>query len=340
MGHESIAHYDVVVVGSGAAGSSAAVAAARNGASTLLIEKLPFLGGTSTAVLDTFYGFYTPGEQSIRVVGGIGDDVIAGLRRLGEVVERPNTYGAGTGVTYLAEHLKVVWETLAVEAGARVWLHTFVQEAEVSDGRIVGLRLTPHDSNQFVFETLPKLPSITRHKPEVIDILFEPHAEIDEAHSVDQEFWACRIYKSDAAGVAILVDISDVNNNVTAEISLYDNDDFNSPPQSRIAGPFSVSLPPGHDGPVQINPNGAEIQRHMWVGVRFRRIYPDSVSGVVQLTNGPARVGDSQDVLFAGSSGQYVPLSSFQADFYMTIFSDAETNQVNATWGEVKSDYR
>ena len=136
MTAEGIGAFDVVVVGSGAAGSSAAIAAARAGASTLLVEKLPFLGGNSTAVLDTFYGFYTPGERSVKVVGGIGDDVIAGLHHLGPVLERPNTYGAGTGVTYLAEHLKVVWETLATNAGVRVLLHTFVQDVEVSDGRI------------------------------------------------------------------------------------------------------------------------------------------------------------------------------------------------------------
>ena len=112
-------YYDVIVVGSGSAGSPAAMAAARSGARTLLVEKLPFLGGNSTAVLDTFYGFYTPGEQARKVVGGIGDDVIAGLRRLGPVLERPNTYGAGTGVTYLAEHLKVVWEQLVTDAGRR-----------------------------------------------------------------------------------------------------------------------------------------------------------------------------------------------------------------------------
>jgi len=133
---DDIGSFDVVVVGSGAAGSTAAIAAARAGADTLLIEKLPFLGGNSTAVLDTFYGFYTPGERSLKVVAGLGDDVVSGLRRLGPVLERPNTYGAGTGVTYLAEHLKVVWETLAVEAGVKVLLHGFVQDAEVSDGRI------------------------------------------------------------------------------------------------------------------------------------------------------------------------------------------------------------
>lgn len=139
MTGESMGSFDVVVVGSGAAGSTAAIAAARTGASTLLIEKLPFLGGVSTAVLDTFYGFYTPGERSVKVVGGVPDDVVDGLRRLGRVVERPNTYGAGTGVTYLAEHLKVVWETLATGAGARVLLHSFVQDVEMSDGRVTGL---------------------------------------------------------------------------------------------------------------------------------------------------------------------------------------------------------
>jgi len=133
---DSIGSFDVVVVGSGAAGSSAAIASARAGAQTLLIEKLPFLGGNSTAVLDTFYGFYTPGEKAQKVVGGVGDDVVESLRQLGGVVERPNTYGAGTGITYMAEHLKVVWEDLVASAGARVMLHAFVQDAQVSDGRI------------------------------------------------------------------------------------------------------------------------------------------------------------------------------------------------------------
>jgi len=128
--------FDVIVVGSGSAGSSAAIAAARCGANVLLIEKLPFLGGTSTAVLDTFYGFWTPGKAPLKVVGGIGDDVVAGLRRLGPVLERPNSFGAGTGVTYHPDELKVVWESLVREAGVRVLLHGFVQAAEVRDGHV------------------------------------------------------------------------------------------------------------------------------------------------------------------------------------------------------------
>jgi ribulose 1,5-bisphosphate synthetase/thiazole synthase len=134
-----IARVDVLVVGSGSAGSTAAIAAARGGASTLIVEKQAFLGGTSTAVLDTFYGFWTPGTAPRKVVGGIGDEVVAALRRLGPVVERPNTYGAGTGITYHPEHLKVAWEQLVPRAGARVLLHAFVQDAIVRAGRIEGV---------------------------------------------------------------------------------------------------------------------------------------------------------------------------------------------------------
>ncbi|MEA3503524.1 MAG: FAD-dependent oxidoreductase, partial [Actinomycetota bacterium] len=139
MNIDEYGRFDVVVVGSGAAGSTAAIASARSGARTLLIEKLPFLGGNSTAVLDTFYGFYTPGERARKVVGGIGDDVVEGLRRIGPVVERPNTYGAGTGITYVAELLKIVWDDLVVNSGSAVLLHAFVQDVVVGDGRVIEL---------------------------------------------------------------------------------------------------------------------------------------------------------------------------------------------------------
>jgi hypothetical protein len=102
----------------------------------LLIDRLPFLGGTSTAVLDTFYGFYTPGSRVRKVVGGIADEIVTVLRTLGQVIERPNTYGAGTGVTYLAEHLKVAWEQLVTASGARILLHAMLQAVEVTDGRV------------------------------------------------------------------------------------------------------------------------------------------------------------------------------------------------------------
>ena len=45
----------------------------------LLVERYGFMGGISTQVLDTFYGFYTPGSSPRKVVGGIPDQVVAEL---------------------------------------------------------------------------------------------------------------------------------------------------------------------------------------------------------------------------------------------------------------------
>ena len=133
--------YQVVVLGAGSAGCSAAIAAAQSGASTLLIDRLPFAGGTSTGVLDTFYGYYTPGAVAKKIVGGVPDQIVNELKKLGPVVERPNTYGAGTGVTYNPEHLKVAWERLLRISNVDLLLHSLVHEVKFKDGRVASLVL-------------------------------------------------------------------------------------------------------------------------------------------------------------------------------------------------------
>jgi hypothetical protein len=142
--------FDVIVVGAGSAGSSAAISAARRGARTLLVDRLPFLGGTSTAVLDTFYAFFTPGKAAMRVVGGLGWEVVGRMKALGVAFERPNTYGAGTGVTYDQEVLKVTWERLAEEAGVEILLHTWATGVQLHDGRVGGVRLWNKGGESFV----------------------------------------------------------------------------------------------------------------------------------------------------------------------------------------------
>ena len=132
--------FDVIVVGAGSAGSTAAISAARTGARTLLVDRLAFMGGTSTAVLDTFYAFYTPGTSPRRVVGGVGWEVVELLTRDGDAFERPNTYGAGTGVTYDPEALKILWETLAAKAGVELLLHAWATGARVRDSRVEAVR--------------------------------------------------------------------------------------------------------------------------------------------------------------------------------------------------------
>lgn len=127
----TLARVDVLVAGAGSAGCCAALAARVSGAYTVgLIERYGFAGGTSTQMLDTFYGFFTPGDAPRKVVGGIPDRVVDALDARGGIFLRPNTYGAGTGVNYNPELLKHLWDQLLAQAGVQLWLHTHVVDVE------------------------------------------------------------------------------------------------------------------------------------------------------------------------------------------------------------------
>jgi hypothetical protein len=135
----TLAEVDILVIGAGTAGCCAALAARAEARRTvMLVERYGFTGGTSTQILDTFYGFFTPGETPRKVVGGIPDRVVDALNAKGEIFLRPNTYGAGTGVTYNPERLKLVWDDLLTRAGVQVLLHAQLVDAETtSDRRLV-----------------------------------------------------------------------------------------------------------------------------------------------------------------------------------------------------------
>lgn len=130
---------EVLVVGSGSAGATAAITAARQGAAVTLVERYGFMGGVSTQVLDTFYGFYTPGQTAQKIIGGVPDLVVDELLKRNAALLRPNTYGAGQGITYDPETLKIVWETLARQAGVRLLYHTFVLDALLEGDKICGV---------------------------------------------------------------------------------------------------------------------------------------------------------------------------------------------------------
>lgn len=131
-------HTDILIIGAGSAGCAAALAAAQQKKfSVMLVERYGFPGGTSTQMLDTFYGFFTPGESPRKVAGGIPDRVVNALDKTGDIFLRPNTYGAGTGVNYNPEKLKLVWDTLITNAGINYLLHsTLVDVAQTGDENI------------------------------------------------------------------------------------------------------------------------------------------------------------------------------------------------------------
>jgi hypothetical protein len=130
---------DVLVVGAGSAGCAAALAAARQGRAVTIVDRLGFLGGTSTAVLDTFYAFYTAGENPRKVVSGIADLPVDALLTRGRARIRPNSFGSGNGVTYDPETLKIVWTRLLVEAGVRVILGAQFVDAHRTGDRVTGV---------------------------------------------------------------------------------------------------------------------------------------------------------------------------------------------------------
>jgi hypothetical protein len=120
-----LAETDVLVIGAGSAGCLAALAAAsQKKLSVMLVERYGFPGGTSTQMLDTFYGFFTPGTSPKKIVGGLPDRVVGELCETNDTFLRPNSYGAGTGVNYNPERLKLVWDKLITEAGINYLLHT------------------------------------------------------------------------------------------------------------------------------------------------------------------------------------------------------------------------
>lgn len=131
-----LATTDILVVGAGSAGCIAALSAAEAGNySVMLVERYGFPGGTSTQMLDTFYGFFTPGESPKKVVGGWPDRVVNLLNKTGDIFLRPNTYGAGAGVNYNPERLKLVWDQMIITAGIKYLLHTsLVAVEEASPG--------------------------------------------------------------------------------------------------------------------------------------------------------------------------------------------------------------
>ena len=136
--------FDVVVAGAGMAGVISAIAAARNGARTLLTDRLPFLGGNMTAgLLGNFLTFHNmKGEQ---ITDGIPQEVVDGCIRLGGAFSEhrghlPNPYGNAYSVTPIdPEVLKLVTQQLCVSAGVKLLLNTSVAETHIENDRVTAL---------------------------------------------------------------------------------------------------------------------------------------------------------------------------------------------------------
>ncbi len=141
---------DVLVVGAGPAGLAAAISSARNGASTMLIEKNGYVGGNLTAGLvgPCMTSYSLDGEQQL--IKGIFEELVQRMEKIGGALHPSGIpagseycgfidYGHARVTPFEPEAVKLCATEMLLEAGVRLQLHTFVADTIVEDAGVRGV---------------------------------------------------------------------------------------------------------------------------------------------------------------------------------------------------------
>jgi 2-polyprenyl-6-methoxyphenol hydroxylase-like FAD-dependent oxidoreductase len=166
---------EVLVVGGGPAGVAAAIAAARNGAHTTLLERYNHLGGMATGGLVILIPHMSAGTQA-QEVAGICQEIVDRLDALG-AARHPNRQILGSAdpavvndlkhyqdfvvdgrvrmsVIVDPEALKCVFNDMIVEAGVKLFLHSWGTSALVDGNRVEGVIFESKSGRQAVLSAL------------------------------------------------------------------------------------------------------------------------------------------------------------------------------------------
>jgi hypothetical protein len=137
-----VKRYDVLVIGGGNAGCAAALAAARHGASTLLVERYGFLGGTATAAMVGPWMTFHSGAE--RIVGGIAQEIVERLVALGGSpghIADSSDYVASITPFDPEVHKALLFDMMR-ESGVELLLHGYFLEALLDErGALRGARV-------------------------------------------------------------------------------------------------------------------------------------------------------------------------------------------------------
>ena len=122
--------YDLIVVGGGFSGVAAAIEAARAGLSAMIVEKYNCLGGAAMncLILPFMPRTTTVDDKKISLAGGIFEEVIAELKKLGGSDE--------TGFYFDEEILKLVLNRMCIENGVDLLFNTTITEVKTENGVI------------------------------------------------------------------------------------------------------------------------------------------------------------------------------------------------------------
>jgi hypothetical protein len=144
---------DVLVAGSGPGGLGAAIAAARNGANTLLIERMPYLGGMATAALQVWFGGPTD------IISGIAREMAYRLEKLGvsRFIEKGRFPPAATGIAPFSYHMsfdpetyKFIVSDMVEEAGTKILVDTWAVDGIVEKQKVKGVIIENKSGRQAI----------------------------------------------------------------------------------------------------------------------------------------------------------------------------------------------
>lgn len=133
---EVLAQGDLVVCGAGCSGVAAAVSAARHGASTILIERWPTVGGMATNAL---VNAWHRSDREKMVIYGLVEESAQRAEAEGWIRQDPNFPHVHETHWFDPEGMRIVWQRMLKEAGVRVFCYLVAGDPIMEDERIRGV---------------------------------------------------------------------------------------------------------------------------------------------------------------------------------------------------------